>query len=145
MVGEGNQIEGNEHGCEVFLAVAEIVLEVVALGLERVEALFSTLHSVGVAKARFAALERLDMLTWFDAGKIFRQHRVGGRLADEQEVPVGLVSGSPLTWQGGKPAVAARQRFDEILLVLGLCIAAAVFSRRSCSRKRATTRSSLRQ
>ena len=39
--------------------------------------------SVGIAKARFPTLERLDVLARFDAGKIFRQRRVGGRFADE--------------------------------------------------------------
>ena len=34
MVGEGDQIESDEHGGEIIFAVTEIVLEVVALGLE---------------------------------------------------------------------------------------------------------------
>ncbi len=37
--GEGEQVHGDQQGREVLIAVAEVVFEVVALGLEEVEAL----------------------------------------------------------------------------------------------------------
>ena len=61
MVGEGDQIEGDEHGGEIVFTVAEIVLEVVALGLERIEALVLDLPSGATAGGKLddgAAVDR---------------------------------------------------------------------------------------
>src|SRR5713226_2007313 len=150
VAGERQEVEDDEHGGEVILAVAEIVFEIVALGLERVESLVLDLPAgsaaggefddvgaidrqigdeavavgdlaggvddlyrepvdahgilavaqgqiaqpaVDMAKALLAAFDRFDPLAEFDAGELFRQRRVRGRLAHEQEVALDLAHG----------------------------------------------------
>jgi hypothetical protein len=156
MVGESDQIEGDEHGGEVFLAVTEIVLKVVALGLERVKALVldlpsgtaaggefddsAAIHrqvgdeavavsdlalrvgdldrepvdvhsvlavaqgqvaqpSVGIAKARFPTLERLDVLARFDAGKISVSVGWEAGLQTNRKFALAWCTASQIGWQ----------------------------------------------
>ena len=47
MEGEGEQIEGDQQSGQVLLAVAEVVLEVVAIGFENVEGLVSIFLASG--------------------------------------------------------------------------------------------------
>jgi hypothetical protein len=51
---EGEQVHGGEHHGEVLLAVAEVVFEVVAVGLEDVKLSFSIFHRA-LAQATISA------------------------------------------------------------------------------------------
>jgi hypothetical protein len=57
--GEGQQVQGHQNGGEVALAVTEIVLDVVSLGLEDVEGLVFDLPASATAGREFGDI-RLD-------------------------------------------------------------------------------------
>src|SRR5277367_3049947 len=61
MTGEGQQIEDREHGRQMLLPVTEVMLQVVSLGFQNIEALVFNLPSGPAAGGEFGDIVSVDI------------------------------------------------------------------------------------
>ncbi|MGA2291602.1 DUF2927 domain-containing protein, partial [Bradyrhizobium sp.] len=181
--GEGEQVQGSEDGGEVELAVAEVVLDIIPLGLENVEGFVLDLPSgttaggelgdvvgadrevgdeavvvgdfasgvddldlepvddegilavaqgnigepaVAIDGVLLAALDLLFVGRKVDPGDVFGNQRMGGWLADEDEIPVDVAHGLAQRL-AGEQVVTKKDRIEP-------CVARAVGGQPSLGR-----------
>src|SRR4051794_38801069 len=122
---EGEQVHGGEHHGEVLLAVAEVVLEVVAVGLEDIKLSFSIFHLALVQATISATVSRV---TGSEVTKALLY--VTWPLASVTVTPIQLTSIASSPSRSGAPANQRKREVRRLPLVF--CLIACSWSVAPC-------------